>query len=90
MLTESVVQKLPSLWIRIPVLLTTEPRPLSVIQSVYPLSWEAFVFAGRFSEAVDDMKEALALRPDLEPAQKCLEQSLKDLTVKDGHCADQS
>ena len=48
------------------------------------------MFAGRFSEAVDDMKEALALRPDLEPAQKCLEQSLKDLKVKDGHCGDQS
>ena len=47
-------------------------------------------FAGRFSEAVDDMKKALALQSDLEPAQKCLQQSLKDLKLKDEQCGDQS
>lgn len=36
----------------------------------------------RFEEAVKDLTRALALKSDLEPAQQCLQQSLKDLELR--------
>ena len=37
-----------------------------------------FLFPGRFDEAITDMREALSILPEFQPAQQCLEQALYD------------
>lgn len=37
-----------------------------------------FSLPGRFDEAISDMKEALSILPDFQPAQQCLEQAKLD------------
>jgi hypothetical protein len=52
--------------------------------TLYTCISDSLVFVtGRFSEAVSDLQQAVTLTPDLEPARQCLQQSLKDLELKE-------